>query len=241
MRKTFLALVVATLLGGTAHAELMDVSVHAGYSTVSMGQLNRSNAALWGWDTSGYWGDLNSALVTGVDLTTHRFSPWSALAWGLRAEYLLTNQAVVYMPGDNRYSDQGSLSSVLLGAKASAPFVIDGLTAGLGAWVGYGIAVMDQHVDAVSPQAPNGALLSGGSYKGGLLVGELEGSLSYPLSKRVSLSLSGGWRWADAGALKDGNGTPLYDDLQLWQFGRKMPVDIDFSGAISRASVSFSF
>ncbi|HXB97930.1 MAG TPA: hypothetical protein VNZ54_07745, partial [bacterium] len=96
---------------------------------------------------------------------------------------------------------------------------------------------LDQHVGYSQNNRP----LSNGIYGALLPVAEAEASLRYSLGARVTLSASGGWRWADAPSLKDSAGTPYDDDLHLWEYGTKAPVNVDYSGVTAQGAVSVSF
>jgi hypothetical protein len=237
MFKITLAAIAAIAIASASQAAMLDVTPHAGYSTVSMGALNHSNETQWGWEGTGSVNDIHSAYVVGVDLTSSHLTPHDWLNLGLRTEYLQTNQLINDgRPDNSTYNtDQGTLTNLLVGASASQPFILNGLQLGLGAWVGGGYGVMSQHESKDWP-----ALIQSGNFTGYTLVGELESTISYALGSHLRLSFVGGWRWADFASMKDGN-TPLYDNLQLWEHGLQNPVNVDFSGATGQGSVSYSF
>jgi hypothetical protein len=243
MRTTLVAALAALCLSATAHADLVDVDVHSGVSTVNMAQVNRSNAALWGWDVAGQVDDLDSAWVSGVDFSTRSLTPYPWLELGLRVEYLQTNEAIVDDPEAPTYiTEQGKLSSALVGAKVSAPFAaVDGLSAGLGAWFGYGYATFEQNVTTQTVGGPGSAPLQSELFRSSIIVTELEGRLQYQLTRHWALGVTGGWRWADAGLMKDPSGDLLSDNLQLWEYGNKAPINVDFSGITAQGSLSYSF
>jgi len=239
MRLRTLSAIAALALASAAHAGLVDLNLHAGYTSLSMGELNHSNAMLMGWDGAPYAEELNSGIVVGLDATTKHLIrlPWLEL--GLRAETLRSNQAEMRnWPGNvsSVYTDVASLSSLLVGAKASAPFAVSGLSLGWGAWVGYGYAELDQHVsDTTRPPIQSGV------FTAYILVAELESTLSYAVTDRISLNATGGWRWADAPKMKDGNNTDLLDAEQYWENNYLTSVNVDYSGATFQGSVSYSF
>ena len=239
MRLRTLLAIAALAMTSAAHAGLVDLNLHAGYTSLSMGDLNRSNAMLMGWDGAPYSEDLNSGIVVGLDATSKHLVrlPWLAL--GLRAETLRSNQAEMKnWPGNvsSVYTDVASLSSLLVGAKASKPFAVSGLSLGWGAWLGYGYAELDQHV-SITTRPP----IQSGVFTAYILVAELESTLAYAVNSHISLNATGGWRWADAPKMQDGNKTDLYDAEQYWRGNAVTSVNVDYSGATFQGSVSYSF
>jgi hypothetical protein len=239
MRKILLAALLAAAACGTARAGLLDLSAHAGYTTVAMGSFNKYNDKFWGYDSSGSNSDITNGYVVGLDASTHRLTPpWLAL--GLRGEYLQTNEARLDDTASNiYYNNMGTLTSLLVGAKIDAPGGPWGVDLGLGAWVGAGYGTMDQF-NANSQSGP----VQSGVYSGISLQGELEGSLTYHLSQRLGFQFTGGWRWADFSSLGDG-GQPLYEQGPyngIYSAQRSLnPVNVDFSGATAQGSVNVSF
>jgi hypothetical protein len=239
MKKLILAALAASLMAASGRADTVDLSAHAGFTSLSMGNFNKANSAFWGWSGVGHVNELDSGFIVGLDATTKRLTRFDWLDLGLRGEYLQSDLAVndsLASGGNKSYvSDQANLGGLLIGAKAEAPFVDDRLTAGLGLWAGMGYATMAQAV-GYSQSA-----LSNGVYTTYLPVGEAEASLRYRLGSRWSLTASTGWRWADAASLKDSRGVPLYQDLQLWKYGVKSPLNVDYSGATAQGAASYSF
>ena len=249
MSKTILAAALGLALRSALPAQLVDVNVHAGYTTFAMGDLNSANNSLWGYNmgypayNGYYYYGIDRGVVAGVDLTTSRFLPVQGLVWGLRSEAMQSNLAE--FKADNvppysigaQYTDRATLTTVLVGGKYSLPFVTDGLSLGLGAWAGGGYGVLDQHAtqDLTGPYS-----IQNGVFSAMLPVAELESSVDYKLGSHVSVSLSGGWRWADAPQVKNG-GEALYNNWQKWYNATKSPVNVDFSGATAQGSVSYSF
>ncbi|HTB23178.1 MAG TPA: hypothetical protein VK914_10780 [bacterium] len=247
MRKVVLAAIAALLVCGTLSADVLDFTPHAGYTSFAMNSFNRANGNVFGWEgageSMGYNQDIQSGIVVGADETTKCLSPWKSLDLGLREEYLVSNQArlVSDQGSDNDgldYSDKASLTNILVGGKVSAPFSVPGLSLGLGAWVGYGYATMDQHVNYDGFDGDN--LMQSGLYTAGILVGELESTVTYKIGSHIGLNFTGGWRWADAPELKS-HGTPLYDAEQYWEWNISSPVNVDFSGATAQGSVDLYF
>jgi len=246
MHKTILALALAWAASGALRAGLLELDPHAGYTTVSMGDLNHANAAIYGWYPSDHAESLSSGYVAGLDLTTSHLTRVEALKLGIRAEYLRTNPAemkdvtlIAHQSDALDYVDQGNLASVLLGGKLSAPYLSDRLLIGLGAWAGCGYGTLDQSVTFDGNQGTN--LLPSGVYTSLLLVGELEATLRWRLSQRLALDFSGGWRWADAGSMRDSKGAPLYNAEQYWELNKTAPVDVDFSGATAQGGLNIAF
>jgi hypothetical protein len=238
MKNILMAAIAAACLGAGPLAAL-SLEPHAGYTTVSMGDLNRANDAVYG-----YWGvgpsvRMTNAVVAGLDLM-QAVDGVPGLSLGLRGDWLQTNLAQTtnvdpYTPSnDFSMTDQGNLSSLLLGGKLSAPFLLNGLDLGLGAWLGYGYATLSQRVSK--------ATLEDGLFMGSLWVGQLEGSLRYSVAKHISLAFTGGWRWANAGSLYDDQHHALYDSIQYWHGGNRRALsDADFSGISAQGSVGYSF
>jgi hypothetical protein len=233
MKKMTLA-ALAVLLNAAPLAAI-DLNFHAGYTTLAMRDLNRMNDAIYGYEGVGRSDHLDNGMVLGLDATTPlEAAPWLAL--GLRGEWLHSNQGRMDQDYDDQHvHDLASLTSLLFGGKAQEPFLIDGLQLGLSAWLGYGFATLYQ--DASDPNQ----VLQSGLFMGSLMVGELEGSLTYALGPQVSVAFSGGWRWASAGPLYDDQHKPLVDGAQALRNQPAGPVDIDFSGATARASISLHF
>jgi|GEM_PF-1292874 hypothetical protein len=249
MRKTVLAALLAVLISGPARAGLLDLGFHAGYTSVSMADLNHANAATYGWYPSDHTDSLSSGYVLGLDLTSRHLTRLDWLKLGLRGEYLRTNPAEmdsIHRIGINSsrldYVDQGNMAGALVGASVSAPFIAERLDLAFGAWFGGAYGTMAQGVSfnggkgSTASSAP-----SNGVYTSMYAVGELESTLSWRLNGRLSLDFSGGWRWADAGNMKDDKGTALYDTLQYWQFNRKTPVNVDFSGLSAQGGLKAAF
>jgi hypothetical protein len=223
----------ATSLGLAAQTQALSLEPHAGYTTVNMSDLNKGNDALYGWYATGSAEHVHDGLVAGLDLII----PVSdSLDFGVRGEWLQTNQTQdIYWNGGTTFgwADQGTLSSALLGLRGRTPFIAKGLELGLGAWAGYGYATMKQ--DNISGDVQDGLFM------GSLWVAELEGSLHYSVSKRISVGFTGGWRWANAGALYDDTHKPLVEAGQYWENSLYFPVSVDFSGISAQGSVSYSF
>jgi hypothetical protein len=211
-----------------------------------MRALNSANASLYGYNMGANYGNdgqLTNGLVAGLDLTTQRLLNVQGLRWGLRGEYIQSNLSEFKTDDTSGYdigaqfTEQASLTNVLVGAGYSLPFATDGLSMGLGAWVGAGYGVVNQ---VTSEDYSGPAAIQSGAYAAILPVAELEASVAYSLTQHVSLSLTGGWRWADAPQVSSG-GVPLYNNWQRWYNTVNQPVNADFGGATAQGSVSYSF
>ena len=239
MRKILLA--IALGMAFTSSLPALDLSFHGGYTSFAMGDLNRANASLVGYDAEPYSQPIQSGFVVGADLCSPLAGAPDWLQVGARYEYLQSNSAELKNDsggggiGNVDFTDQAKLNNFLVGCKASAPFALPGLTAGLGAWAGYAYATLDQH--STQYNSP----LQSGLFMGSLLVAELETSLGYSVGKRIHLDFTGGWRWADAGYLYDDTHKPLYDALQIYEMSTNAPVNVDYSGLTAQGSVSYSF
>jgi hypothetical protein len=237
MRKILLA--TALGLAFTSTLPALDLSFHGGYTSFAMADLNRANASLVGYEAEPYSQPIQSGFVVGADLCSPLPGAPEWLQLGLRYEYLQSNLAELKNDssgiGNVDFTDQAQEHNFLVGGKATAPFILQGLTAGLGAWAGYAYATLDQHATM------NNSPLQSGLFMGSMLVAELETSVGYSLGKRIHLGLTGGWRWADAGYLYDDAHQPLYDSLQIYEMSVKAPVNVDFSGLTAQGSVSYSF
>jgi hypothetical protein len=237
MRKILLA--AALGLAFTSSLPALDLSFHGGYTSFAMGDLNRANAGLVGYDGQPYSQPIQSGFVVGADLCSPLQGAPDWLHLGLRYEYLQSNLAELKNAGggigDVDFTSQAKLNNLLVGAKASAPFVLNGLSLGLGAWAGYGYATLDQHSrQFISPIQTDLFMKS-------LLVAELESSIVYKIGRRISLDFTGGWRWADAGWMYNDDHVTLYDALQIYEMSTKSPVNVDYSGLTAQGSVSCSF
>ena len=189
MQKRLLLAVLASVVALSLRADAIDLSAHAGYTTVSMGSFNKYNEKFWGYDSSGTVSDITNGYVVGLDASTKRLTgPWLSL--GLRGEYLQTNESVLNNTSSNiYYNNMGTLSSLLVGAKIDASGGPLGVTLGLGAWVGAGYGTMGQF-HAYSASGP----VQSGLFTGICPEGQLEGSASWKLGNRVGLQFTGGWR-----------------------------------------------
>jgi hypothetical protein len=246
MSKTILAAALGLALSSALPAQLVDVNVHAGYTTFAMGDLNTANDNLLGYPMFGHSAHVENGVVAGADFTTQRLVP-AGLAWGLRAEVMQSNTGefkdapstygTTYQTGVI-FTDQATLSNVLLGGAYAVPLVADGLTLGVGAWIGGGHAVLNQNA-TMNVSNPKFRVQSG-SFSADVPVAEAEGTLSYRLSSRVSVDLNDGWRWADAAQVKSGS-TALVNNWQRWYRGASQPVNVDFGGITGQGSVSVSF
>jgi hypothetical protein len=239
MKHLILAAALAAL-GTAAHAGLIDVDAHAGYTTLSLGDFNKATSAFWGWDGDGAQQTIHSGYVVGVDACTQRLTHWDWLSLGLRGEYLQSNEGQVNEPSGGYYfQNMGTLTSLLVGGKFALPSSLPGLELGLGAWIGGGYATMSQSAAYTSNYHFNRTIQTG-LFDGELLEGQLEGSLRVALSPRVGLAFTGGWRWADAPELKDG-ATVLCVPESYTFGGAYAPVNVDFSGATAQGAVDFTF
>jgi hypothetical protein len=239
MKIRLLLAILASGLTLSLRADAIDLSAHAGYTTVGMGSFNKYNEKFWGYDSSGGVSDITNGYVVGLDASTHRLTgPWLAL--GLRGEYLQTNEAQLNDTASTIYfNNMGTLSSLLIGAKIDATGGPLGLDLGLGAWIGGGYGTMGQF-NAMSHSGP----VQSGVYSGTCLQGEFEASVGYHLSPRIGFQFTGGWRWADFTSLSDG-GQPLYEQGPyngIYSPQKALnPVNVDFSGATAQGSVNLSF
>lgn len=241
MRTLILAAAAVVASAGVLSADVVDLNFHAGYTSFAMGTLNKSNAYLNGWEAVDHADLLDSGFVVGVDEGSRRFTPWDALELGLREEYLQSNSAEMKSltgtyPDRLDFTDQATLTNVLVGAKLDTPFLDSALTLGWGAWIGYGYAALDQNVRYNG----NPASIQAGLFSSMLLVGELESSATYRIGSHIGLTFTGGWRWADAPSLSS-HGTPLYDNYQYWLNGKDHRENVDFSGATAQGAVNVYF
>jgi hypothetical protein len=252
---------VPTPVGGPAGPLGLTFSVEAGYTTVSMADLNGSNAALWGnFDTNaGHYGAIHDGAVIDLNLMASQWTPYPGLEVGLRAEYLRTGTAELQLTnveaiagGFNdlvwfNMTDTGALMSGLVGLGFSGPTLIPGLNLGVHGWAGPGFARITQDVTYYHYLSGEGPQPSSGIYESMCLEGQLEGTFSYQVASGLSLSFTGGWRWADVGGVTDNKGRALYENLPALAFhqpyGRPSlaPVNVDFSGATAKGSVDFNF
>lgn len=242
MRHNLWTAIALAAFVGALHADAVDLGVHAGYTSFAMGQVNRANAYNSGWSGVQYAQDIDSGYVVGIDETSSRLTPWNWLSVGLREEYMQSNQAEnkSTAPGGNGldYTDQATLTDALVGIKATTPFRDSNFTLGAGAWVGYGYGALEQRVHY--DDGSGAVFMQGGLFGADILVGELESTISYRIGSRIGLNFTGGWRWADA-PYATSHGKPLYDALQYWLNGYKLPVNVDFSGATAQGGVSLTF
>jgi hypothetical protein len=250
-----------TPVGGPVGPLGLTFSVEAGYTTVSMADLNGSNAALWGWyDTSaGHYGAIHDGAVIDLDLMASQWTSYPGLEVGLRAEYLRTGtselqvtNAQAIQSGFNdlvwfNMTDNGTLMSGLVGLGFTGPTIFPGLTLGLHGWAGPGFARINQDVTLYHYLSGHGPQPATGIYEGMCFEGQLESTLGYQLLSNFSVSVTGGWRWADVGGVTDNTGRALYENLPALGFYQPYshyslaPVNIDFSGATAKFSADYNF
>lgn len=230
MRKTFLAAVTALSLASALPA--LDISVHGGYTTFNMHDVNQGNAEFVGYygSGSGYSQPIDSGFLVGADLTGPTAYPW--LTAGLRGEFMMSNLAETKL---NTYSftDRANLSDLLVGLQASSNQG-SGFSLGLGAWAGYGYATLTQN-------SLTAGLSQDGLFMGTLPVAEAEMKATYRLGQHIGLTLSGGYRWADAGYLYDDQHHYLFATGQNYWGGYILPISVDYSGITGQGSISYSF
>jgi hypothetical protein len=230
MRKIYLAAAAGLALASALPA--LDLSVHGGYTTFNMHDVNQGNAELIGYHGTGTSAPINSGVVVGADLCGATALPW--LKMGLRAETMMSNLAVTQDSSQPDYiTEQANLSDLLVGVEASSSQG-PGFSLGLGAWAGYGYATLQQ-------DDRDQSLNQSGLFMGSLPVVEGEIKAAYLLGQHLSFSLTGGYRWADAGTLYDDQHQPLYATGPLWWSGYARPVGADYSGITGQGSVSYSF
>ena len=238
MLKIFLASAMGLALVSALPA--LELSLHSGCTSFGLGELNRANAQFTGYAKYARSQDLRSGLVVGADALS---APADGLQFGLRAEAMQSEEAENRSDkgglGTTDVVDQAALTTVLLGVRAST--LRSGMNLGLGAWAGYGYATLQQHCGLNPNQA-----VQDGLFMGSLPVAELEATLAYGLGHGFSLSVLGGWRWANAGALYDDTHHALLDNGQAWNHGLgdpagRIPLDLDYSGVSAQGSVSYSF
>src|ERR1700758_5124614 len=157
MRKTILAALLGLSFTGALPA--LDLSLHGGYTSFNMSEVNRSNSALIGWYRVGYSEAIQSGFVVGADLALPTAQSWLQL--GLRTEFMQSNLAETKSTNlGGSITDRGTLSDLLVGLKAST----DGaLSLGLVVWAVYGYATYDQ-------KDPNQILSQSGLFMGSLPV-----------------------------------------------------------------------
>lgn len=229
MRKILMA---ACLAAFSAGLPALDFSLHGGYTTLDMGELNHANASLMGYNGDGNAPAVQSGVVLGADLTQATALPW--LRVGLRLETLQSNLSEIKIDGGSYcFSDQAALSDLTLGLQTSASGPA-GLRIGLVGWLGYGYATLKQRDLA-------GGYVQSALFMGSLPVAEAEVSLAYDLGKRVHVSLNGGWRWANAGYLYDDTHQALVNNDFYFSNSTMTPINVDYSGVTGQGSVSYSF
>jgi hypothetical protein len=229
MRKTILAAMLG--LSFTAALPALDLSLHGGYTSFNMSEVNRANAELIGYGGNGYSEPIQSGFVVGADLTLPAARGW--LQAGLRTEYLLSNLAETKgMAYGMEVTDRAALSDLLVGLKGSTG---GALSLGLGVWAGYGYATYDQR------DLGHSLAQQSGLYMGSLPVAEFEGTVAYSLGQHIRLNFTGGYRWADAVYLYDDTHRPLAESGMSWWLARNYPVNVDYSGVTGQGSVSYLF
>jgi len=241
-----------TPIGGPKGPMGLTLSAQIGYTTVNMGDLNRSNAEFLGfYDGDGHSGAIHDGAVLDLNLVGSQWTAWPWLLVGLRAEYLRTGTSEllvhnILMSGDPVWfvmQDSASLMSGQLGLGINSPNALPGLDLGVFGWAGPGFARVTQDVN-LSNNLSGGPQPTSGIYGAVGLVAQLEGSLSYQATPAVSFRFTGGWRWADVGGVTDSKGKPLYEILPALGYNgspKLCPVNIDLSGATAKGSVDFAF
>jgi hypothetical protein len=191
MRNVILPALLAFGLSSAVHAGFIDAEAHAGYTTFAMTELNQTNGTF----LCNIFGEgeklspVQSGIVAGLDLVHSGIGSLDWLKAGLRVETMLSNQAEMKMTNGADFTDQAGLDTLLAGAKTNFPTSIQGLNQGVGLWVGYGYATLEQRCDGLP-----GSVISNGLFMGNVLVAEADFNVAYALTQRLSLSAAGGWR-----------------------------------------------
>jgi hypothetical protein len=224
MKKQLLIGLLA-LSASVAHADLLEVSAFGGYSTMTMGKLNdlldKQKASFATADkdvrpTAGY--------MAGVEVASGLLIPIPFTEVALRGELVGPNEAE-FASGAFDQKIDSLLTDVMLGLSVSLTPPLSPLGFGVGAYGGYGYAVLKTTSTGTFPSADQ--------YTGSGFVGELEAKLKYKLMPLLSLDLFGGMRFANIASVTDGNHTI--------QDSNKADVPVDFSGFDGGAGVTLSF
>jgi hypothetical protein len=261
MRRLFAFTVGLGLIAASAHADVIDFTPFAGYTTVAMTDVNKGNAEFTGLDkyeaamSPGVTmdeTDITNAWIAGGDLLTTKLTPWQNLSLGIRGEYLATNTSnnqinISAMSGPAwKVQDNGTLTSFMLGGRYELPGAQYGLNLSVGIFGGLGYATMWQ--DLTIPLVPNHKDDTSGLYQGEGFVGDLDLRLDWviPHVKWLRLDAQGGYRYGSLGDISD-HGKPLtsgYDQfLQLLApgTGSGSAEDVDFSGLTGEGGLSVNF
>lgn len=214
MRKTLILTALLAGLSAWAHADLINVAVNGGYTTLTLKDYKDAH-------------DLNKAALTTYTLPTSGWfvaaeggvSLFPFLSFGPRLEYLDAS----YEYGNAFGSQKGdlSLTSALLGVNVNIDLPLTGLGLDAGVYGGYGYAV-----DKGS-YTPAGGMASTGVYTGSAFVTEIEAKIHYGILPFLKLELLGGMRFGNAGLLGDGVHTTS--------------TNYDFSGLNAGGGISLGF
>jgi|GEM_PF-4439258 len=215
------------LLSTAAYADFIDITPYAGYTTVNLGQVKRGLDQLGGIDllevqqggpgTSLTDTQITGAWIVGGDLLSDRITPMRRLSLGLRSEYLATNRAEESFFESNGKSwsvrENGTLSSLLLGARYQLPGANHGLSVSVGAFAGLGYATIEQDWSENTFSVNN---QNNGLYQGEGFVGDLDFRLDWaiPGARWLHLDAQAGYRYASLGDLGS-HGKPLVNPENL--------------------------
>jgi opacity protein-like surface antigen len=225
MKKALLIAALA-MTAGAAHADLLQVSAFGGYSTFNMSKLNSTLDA-----NKASAGDLTkdtrptSGYMAGVEVGSGLLIPIPFTQVELRGELDGPGEAEQTDPNFD-YKIDSLLTSVMLGLKVSLTPPLSPLGFGVGAYGGYGYAVLKTSVTGNSQPSAD-------QYTGSGFVGELEAKLSYKIIPLLSLDVFGGMRFANFASVTDGN--------QTLKDGNNADLPIDFSGVDGGAGLTLSF
>ncbi|HTB22608.1 MAG TPA: hypothetical protein VK914_07880 [bacterium] len=259
MRTIALFLIAFACLVGPLSADAIDFTPFAGYTSVSMGSVNKAQAGYQetlttllyneGNPASFTGADLSGAWILGGDLLSGALTPWKELELGLRVDYLGTNQASDLLSegaATINTTESGTLTSVMIGGRYQLPGADYGLKLSAGAFAGIGYGTMSQNFSVTEGGTD---MVANGFYYGEGFVGDLDLRLDWtvPGVTWLHLDAQGGYRYASLGDFRDGNGQPLEGPMKyLHQFApTEFPpasaVDVDFSGLSVEGGLSLVF
>lgn len=260
MRRLFALSLGLGLLSASAYADVIDFTPFAGYTTVTMGQVNKGLSQVNAFDkieelstpnVSDTDTPLSSAWIIGGDLLSKRLTPLDSLSLGLRGEYLATNTGSDTLydadePGGVAWSfkESGTLTSVMLGGRYQLPGADWGLNLSAGAFAGLGYATMTQD-ELINVERPGSTSTL---YQGEGFVGDLDLRLDWAIPGLTWLHLDAqsGYRYASLGDLSSHGQTMGSPFSSLLSLLTNKPVNtgavsVDFSGLTAEGGLSVNF
>lgn len=218
-----------------AHADLLEVSGFGGYTSLDMGEVNKSLATAKAAGTKVT--DIDNGYVVGLDVRTGSLIPVPFLEIGLKGEYIgAANPGEASgSVGGHAYSikDQASMVDAMLGLDFGIGIPATPLSFGLSAYGGYGEGMVQKSFTTEGETATD-------LYNGGAFVGEGEARLTYKVVSVLNIYAFGGMRFADLGTFADPAKRKFDPTAPVGIEGTADP-SVDFSGLTGGLGLNLDF